>query len=83
MKEQKIMVKSPPISLLGESESINDLDTTAEIICLDLEILGKPLHFRFVALDKPAKLADIVPAARVISDEISEILQKKIILAKR
>jgi Fe-S-cluster containining protein len=79
VKEQKNMVKNPPITLLGESESINDLDTDAEIICLDLEILGEPLHFRFAALDKPAKLADIVPAARVISSEISEILQKKII----
>ena len=73
------MANDLPIILLEESDSVNDLSADAEIFCLDFEILGEPLHFRIAALNRPAKLADIVPAAREISSEISELLQKKII----
>jgi Fe-S-cluster containining protein len=65
--------------MLGKSEKPSDLINGAEIITLDLDILGEPLHFRIAAWEKPAKLSDIVPLARVISSEISEILQKTII----
>lgn len=64
---------------MEESDSVNDLGTDTEVICLDLEILGKPLHFRVAALDKPAKFSDIVPLARKIADEISKILQESTI----
>lgn len=73
------MVNDSPVISLEESESINDLGPDAEIFCLDFEILDKPLHFRIAALNKPAKLSDIMPAAREISDGISEILQKNIV----
>ena len=73
------MVENSPITVLGKSEKPSGLVNGAEIINLDLDILGEPLHFRIAAWEKPAKLSDIVPLARIITSGICEALEKTII----
>ena len=79
MNSDSLMAGNSHIIVLGELERVNNLDNGVEIINLEFEILGEPLHFSIAACKKPAKLSDIVPLARVISSTISETLQKTII----
>ncbi len=73
------MVENSPIMVLGKSEKPSNLINGVEVINLDLDILGEPLHFRIAAWERPAKLSDIVPLARIISSEIREVLERTII----
>ncbi len=46
MAEQTgLMVENLPITVLGESESVNTLGNGVEIISLDLNIYGEPVQF--------------------------------------
>lgn len=73
------MVENSPITVLGKSEKPINLINGEELINLDLDILGEPLHFRIAAWERPAKLSDIVPLARIVSCEICEALERTII----
>ncbi len=69
------MVKNSPITVLEESESINNLGNGVEIISLDLDIYGEPVQFRIGVEDTQARLADIVPMARSLSARIIQSVQ--------
>ena len=72
------MVENLPITVLGESESVNNLGNGVEIISLDLNIYGEPLQFRIGVEDTQARLADIVPMARSLSTRIIQAVQKNL-----
>ncbi len=74
-----LVVENTPIMVLGKSEKPSNLSNGVEVISLDLDFLGEPLHFRIAAWEKPVKLSDIVPLARIISSEIREVLERIII----
>ena len=70
------MFNTVPITVLGEDITKKNLDEDSEIIGLELAISGRQLDFR-IAAGGNAKLADIVPAARVICGKITDILTEK------
>ncbi len=49
-----------------------------EIVSFDLDVFGKPVHLQVGVKDKQARLADIVPAARVLSSKIVESTMKRL-----
>lgn len=72
------MDKSVFISLMDESAGAGgERRNTVDVIGLELDIPGEPLHFRIGVADGPAKLADIVPLARAICTKITDVVIKK------
>jgi Fe-S-cluster containining protein len=71
------MLKNIPIRILGDSETERRLADGSKIIGLELDIFGRWLDFRIAAVGN-AKLANIVPAARVICDKIADITTEQI-----
>ena len=59
-----------PIRILSNCKAEKCLDDSSKIIGLELDIFNKRLDFRIAAAAGNARLADIVPAARVICDKI-------------
>lgn len=72
------MFESSPITVLDECEGRTNLDDNDEIVSFDLNVLGKPVHLQVGVKDKQARLADIVPAARVLSSRIVETTMKRL-----
>lgn len=73
------MAEKPPIMVLGESEGAeNNCGGGAEIIGLELDILGEPVHFRMGVVERQARLADIVPAARTLSTKLALAVLSKL-----
>jgi Fe-S-cluster containining protein len=71
--------KPPIITALDESEGAENIfGGGAEIIGLELDILGEPVHFRMSVVEGQARLADIVPAARVLSNILVQAVLKKL-----
>jgi len=67
-----------PIAILERAyPSINRCRSGAEIIGLELDILGEPLNLRIAVGKQQAKLADIVPLARAISTKITNAAVEK------
>jgi len=73
------MVGNLPIAVLGESEKQQDsCGGGAEIIGLELDILGQTLNFRISVAQPQAKLADIVPLARAICTKITSVVVQEV-----
>jgi len=64
------MLKNMPIRILGDCKAERRPADGSKIIGLELDIFGRRLDFYIAALGD-ARLADIVPAARVICDKIT------------
>ncbi|GAF70145.1 unnamed protein product, partial [marine sediment metagenome] len=64
-----------PEFALGAGDSYN---CSTEVIGLELDVLGKELNFRIGLGKGQAKLADIVPLARTICTEITDLVIKSI-----
>jgi Fe-S-cluster containining protein len=73
--QTKLMVENLPITILDELERVNNSGNGVEIISLDLDIVGESTQFRIRVEDKQAKLADIVPMARLLSTRIIQSVQ--------
>jgi Fe-S-cluster containining protein len=69
------MVENLPITILDELERVNNSGNGVEIISLDLDLFGESTQFRIGVEDKQAKLADIVPMARLLSTRIIQSVQ--------
>ena len=72
------MIENLPIVVLEESEQGDGLDSDMKITPLELDISGEPVYFRIGAADGQAKLADIVPAARLLSTKIVQAVQRNL-----
>lgn len=73
------MADDLPIAILeGADPSINRSRSGAEIIGLELDILGEPLNLRIAVGKQRAKLADIVPLARAVCQKITGTVVGKI-----
>ena len=72
------MFESSPITVLDECEGRTNLGDNDEIVSFNLNALGKPVHLQVGVKDKQARLADIVPAARVLSSRIVETTMKRL-----
>lgn len=68
-----MMFKESTITVLDEAEQINN-NYGLEVIALELDILGKTEDFRIGVADGQAKLADIVPLARILSTKLVILL---------
>ena len=67
------MTGKSPIVLLDKSEiSNNCLNSSYECIKFDLDIFGKKIDFGFILTHDEARLSDIVPLARMVSNKITE-----------
>ena len=74
-----LMIDNPPITLLDNAgQTQNSSDCGAEIIEIELDILGEPVHLRISAEQRQAKLADIVPMARKLSTRLSLLVLGKL-----
>lgn len=74
-----MMNENPPITILdtvGQPE--NSCSCNTKIIDFDLDILGQTLQFSAVLVRKQARLADIVPLARLVSNRITDIVIRSI-----
>ena len=71
------MLKNIPIRILDDCKAERCIADGEKIIGLELDIFGRRLDFRIAAVGN-ARLADIVPAARVICDKITEITTEQI-----
>jgi Fe-S-cluster containining protein len=71
------MPKNIPIRILGDRKAERRLADGSKIIGLELDIFGRRLDFRIAAVGN-ARLANIIPAARVICDKITEITIEQI-----
>jgi len=71
------MPKNIPIWILGDCKAERRLADGSKIIGLELDIFGKRLDFRIAAVGN-ARLANIIPAARVICDKITDITTEQI-----
>jgi Fe-S-cluster containining protein len=72
------MERQAPIVVLNESEASPDISGNhMDITELKLDILDTPLDIYIGAKDKMAKLSDLVPLARQLSEEILSITDKK------
>ena len=68
-----------PVTVASESEEIKDnSDDGFKPIELELEILGKTLHYSIEVANRPGRLADIVPIARSISSKIVAVVEEKL-----
>jgi len=65
------MVENPSITVSGESNEVKSHVSEATIIGLELDILDEPVNFRIGVAQRHARLADIVPAARVLSTKLT------------
>jgi Fe-S-cluster containining protein len=72
------MFESLPITVLDECEGRTNPGDNHEIVSFNLDVLGKPVHLQVGVKDKQARLADIVPAARVLSSRIVETTMKRL-----
>jgi len=73
------MIENLPITLLDNTgQTQNSSDCGAEIIELELDILGEPVHLRISAEQRQAKLADIVPMARRLSTRLALVMLGKL-----
>ena len=72
------MFESLPITVLDECEGRTNLGDNDEIVSFDLDVFGEPVHLQVGVKDKQARLADIVPAARVLSSRIVEATMKRL-----
>ena len=70
------MAENLPIMVLGQSEGVADCGGAA-IIGLELDIPGEPVHFRIGVTERQARLADIVPLARMVSAKITDAVVEK------
>jgi Fe-S-cluster containining protein len=65
----------PQIAILdGADVSENRCPGTAEIIGLELDILGEPVNFSISVGKGQARLADIVPLSRVVCKKITDVV---------
>jgi Fe-S-cluster containining protein len=71
------MPKNIPIRILGDGKAERCQADGSNIIGLELDIFGRRMDFRISAVGN-AGLADIVPAARIICDKITEITTEQI-----
>ena len=73
------MAENLPITVGGEPNGAGDnRDKCAEIICLELDILGKPVNLRIAVGQGQARLADIVPLAQAICTKITDVVVESI-----
>ncbi len=71
------MPSNIPIRILDDCGVKRCLADGSNIIGLELDIFGRHLDFRIAAAGS-ARLADIVPAARIICDKITDIITEQI-----
>ncbi|MHC4552281.1 MAG: YkgJ family cysteine cluster protein [Planctomycetota bacterium] len=63
------------ITYLNEGQPFAPAETgSGRVVEMTLEIAGKPIGLRIGALDGPARLVDIIPAAQAICSQISEVI---------
>lgn len=72
------MFESSPITVLDECQGRTKLGDNDKIVSFNLDVLGKPVHLQVGVKDTQATLADIVPAARVLSSRIVETTMKRL-----
>ncbi len=73
------MIEKSPIIVLDESEGAGDnCNSSSEIISLDLDIFGEPVHFRIGVSQRQARLADIVPLSRTLSTKLAIAVLNKL-----
>jgi len=73
------MAENVPITALAESDRAEDYcGNGAAVIGLELDIFGKPVRFHIGAAQRQARLADIVPAARVLSTKLALAVSDKL-----
>lgn len=65
------MIETLPITLLDQFDGVDSHGSDRAIIGLELDIFGKRLHFRIGVAQRHARLADIVPVARVLSTKLT------------
>ncbi len=58
----------------SKKESVNKFSNSKKVIGLEFEILDKPVCLKLIADDKKAKLSDIIPAARKISQIVVDVV---------
>jgi Fe-S-cluster containining protein len=71
------MLKNIPIKILDDRKGEGRPADSSKIIGLELDIFGRRLDFRIAAIGN-ARLADIVPAARIICDKITDATTEQI-----
>ncbi len=65
-------MKNAPVIVLDESVRIKNSHYLAvEVIDFEIDVLGEPIHFCINVEQKQAKLSDIIPLARTISEKLS------------
>ncbi|MCD6394752.1 MAG: hypothetical protein J7M40_14765 [Planctomycetes bacterium] len=72
------MFESSPITVLEDRQGRTNPGDNDEIVSFNLDVLGKPVHLQVAVKDKQARLADIVPAARVLSSRIVEATMERL-----
>ena len=71
------MPKNTPIRILDDRKAEGCPADSSKIAGLNLDIFGRRLEFRIAAAGN-ARLADIIPAARVICDKITDVTTEQI-----
>ena len=71
-------MQAPPITVLTDQDAEAMPSGVDKIIGLELEILGRQLHFRLCATNTRARLPDIVPAARTLSRMITDVVLENV-----
>jgi Fe-S-cluster containining protein len=70
------MSENTVISLLDECEPFDDCGVeSAEVIKADIDLVGTTISLRIGVREGPARLSDIVPLARMISDKFTSIFR--------
>jgi len=72
------MVENLPITILDNSQETNHHKGDTAIIGLELDIFGEPVHFRIGVAQGQARLADIVPPARMVSTKLALTVLNKL-----
>jgi Fe-S-cluster containining protein len=57
---------------------VDSCDVCAEVICLELDILGKPVNLHFFVRQEKARLTDIVPLAQAVCTKITDAVLESI-----
>jgi Fe-S-cluster containining protein len=71
------MPENMPIRILSNHKTEKHRDNGSKITALEIDIFNRRLGFHIIAAGN-AQLADIVPAARIICDKITDITTKQI-----
>ena len=63
------MMKNAPVIVLEESVQVEkNQHFAAEIIDFEIDVLGEPIRFHISVEHKQAKLSEIIPPARELSE---------------